>query len=68
MRSGSRPANALTCPACPVIATDSSLKSELPAIEGSAAPLAPAVPAPVSVPLMSAFIRLTFSGALPAIC
>ena len=46
---GSRPAIALTCPACPVIATDSSLKSELPAIDGNAAPLAPAVPAPVSV-------------------
>ena len=51
-----------------MIATDSSLKSELPAIEGSAAPLWPSVPAPVSVSALSALSRLTFSGALPANC
>jgi hypothetical protein len=66
IRSRSIPASALTCPACPVIATDSSLKSELPAIEGRAAPLAPAVPAPVSVSAVSVFSKLRFSGELPA--
>ena len=52
----------------PVIATDSSLKSELPAIEGSAAPLWPSVPAPVSISALNALSRFIFSGALPAIC
>ena len=41
-RSISTPASGLTEPDCPLMATDWSLKSEFPAIEGNAAPLAPA--------------------------
>ncbi len=53
----STPASGLTEPACPLIATDSSLKPPLLAAVGSAAPLAPAAPDCVSVSLPIAFSR-----------
>ena len=60
------PAIALTWPDWPLIATESLLKSEFAATEGSAAPLTPAVPLPVSVSLESDVTRLRLSAPLPA--
>ena len=68
MRSISRPASGLTCPVCPLMATESALKSELAATGGSAAPLAVGVAACVSVSAARALTRLRLCAPLPASC
>ena len=70
-RSISRPAKGLTVPDWPVMATESPPKSELPAIEGRAAPLAAGVvagPAWASVSEARALTRLRFCAPLAASC
>ena len=72
IRSGSIPARGLTCPDCPLIATESPPKSEFPAADGNEAPPPPAccvgVPACVSVSEASALTRLKLCAPFAASC
>ena len=71
VRSVSPPACGLTVPDCPLMATESAPKSELPAMEGNSAPPAPAWPdkSPwVSVSASRALCKLRFCAPLLYCC